>query len=474
MRNDLFSLYEPNESGSGPREWLISSDERDRIEDQFFRVRSGTVPLLNEHVLVRQCFDPRGNDQIRAEISAGQWLSHRLSKRNYPHWLSRLVAFNQDGDRPATTVFTLRGESLDALPPDKFPFREQRLLVAAREILAAVEALEVAGVVHGRISPETVRWDDNQIQLVDFRRAARIGEQRQAFRRDDRWASPEQQLGDGVSHPGDDVFGAALLIFKLVTGEDPGTPAEMRRRLEARPGSMQRLFAGVFADFATERPSAGAMLARLPGATMSVPGAARPARDQQARARFRELERRKNDYVRRQQEAARQQQIARQREAARQQDIARRQEEARREAARQQEAVWQQKVQQRALGQQRDPGRRQTSSERPGQPGTTRYPPTEARGQGVRQGRPTSYGRSAPTQAPHRPSKLPMQRPAGSPGRRVEPQEYGTTRPPALQRNFEELVIAAMDLPPWIRAAGAVIVIVIGIAVVALIVGSGS
>ena len=299
MPDERFSLYEPNRPGNGPSEWLISFEDRDRIEDQFFRVRNGTVHLYNIPLLIRQCFDREGKDQIRTEIEIGEWLGRRLGESHYPHTLSRLVAFKQQDDPyRGVTVFTWRGVPMAELLQPEYVLAGTKLITAAQQIFAAVDHLATARVVHGRIGPATVQWDDSEAQLVDFRHAGRIGGRRSPVRKDDPWASPEQLIGIGEAHPGDDVYCAAMLVFRLATGEDPGPAAEMRRRLAARAGWLQNMLADVFAEHADQRPPAGEMLTRLAYRRRRPDSrTAGSAAEDRARQSFRELRRRQREYA---------------------------------------------------------------------------------------------------------------------------------------------------------------------------------
>jgi len=86
-------------------------------------------------------------------------------------------------------------------------------------LMRAIRLLEMAGVVHGRISPATVRWFDVEAtaQLTDFSEAVMTGDPRKAGG-EAPWASAEQQSGTGLADARDDVWSAAQVIHYVVTG----------------------------------------------------------------------------------------------------------------------------------------------------------------------------------------------------------------------------------------------------------------
>lgn len=114
--------------------------------------------------------------------------------------------------------------------------------------------------MHGAVGLSTTWWDDCRVQLVNFECAAVTGEPR---RRADhsRWASPDQILGTGRVHPGDDVFSAGLVMYELLTGTRPTN--EHKPDLTAGGTLLRELLAGVFQPDAERRPSAVELLRRL-------------------------------------------------------------------------------------------------------------------------------------------------------------------------------------------------------------------
>ena len=197
--------------------------------------------------------------RLENEVRIGLRLVRRYPL-GYPAELGRLIGYDLDAAVPFVLHAMPRGRpcSLSAGRLALEPLGGfERSLVLALSLLAA------AGVVHGELDPETIKWDGRSVHIDGFGGAARIGERREVLR-DGAWSSPEQREGPGGADPADDMWSAGLVILHVATGRavhgSLGPPD-----LENRGVALRGLLAGVFAEDIRVRPSAQALADRLGG-----------------------------------------------------------------------------------------------------------------------------------------------------------------------------------------------------------------
>jgi hypothetical protein len=191
------------------------------------------------------------------EIRAMSRLAHRYGHAGYPAELPQLVGYNFDAVDPFVLCAPFRGHCAEQSVRDLLS--DQRIAVAVG-LLRALAQLAAVNLVHGCVGLATMWWDNRRVQLVNFERAAATGESRRLANHS-RWASPDQVLGTGLAHPGDDVFSAGLAIYELFTGIVPVSRHEPD--LEASGSLLRELLTGVFLPEAERRPSADELLRRL-------------------------------------------------------------------------------------------------------------------------------------------------------------------------------------------------------------------
>jgi hypothetical protein len=126
-------------------------------------------------------------------------------------------------------------------------------------LFKALQCLADIGMVHGDVSPHTVRWDHmtRQVQLTDFGYAALDGEPmpiRTAAPAIPGWVRPPTQR---FAAHGDDMWAAGQVVLYVTTGR--ADPAE----LSSRGPALRSLLDGVFAESVAARPHASALLRRL-------------------------------------------------------------------------------------------------------------------------------------------------------------------------------------------------------------------
>jgi serine/threonine protein kinase len=198
----------------------------------------------------------------------------------YPAELSRLVGYYaEDAAQPFILFAPYRGNPVADMAR-KLNLDPERYFQAS--LIRAIRLLEIAGVVHGRIRPETVRWDADgeSVQLTDFGEAAMTGDPRREGG-DAPWAAAEQVSGTGLADARDDVWSAAQVIYYIATGRHarrPGLPTDP----SPRGAALQSQFGPALMPDIASRVRAKDLLGKLGGTDP------RPARDTVNDPRFEE------------------------------------------------------------------------------------------------------------------------------------------------------------------------------------------
>jgi hypothetical protein len=193
----------------------------------------------------------RGYRMIDSEILAGRRLAHQAAHGAYPRQLARLIGYDADSAESFALFEPYRGEPTAAVAGHLLPAGQLQFQVS---LLTGLRRLAEAGIAHRGLEPATVRWDGEQVQIVDFGLATVI--------RDDVWA-------------------AGRLIFYVTTGEE----LNEREQLAEWPALMD-LLAGVFGPPA-DRPAVRELLtARLRERDPVPPGSAVDPQIQQGREDF--------------------------------------------------------------------------------------------------------------------------------------------------------------------------------------------
>jgi hypothetical protein len=249
---------------------FIADDDADSVPGSLLRERmlksadpAGTTPqvVLQRRLMAGQATDKWAqSDRLDNEIRIGVQLARAFSE-DYPAELSQLVGFDIDVEEPFLLLLPPRGVPAKQVV-SRLRIEQERLLEAS--LFRALRYLEVAGVVHTRISPATVLWEDaghaSKVQLIDFSHAVLAGEPRQRGGQRP-WVSSEQFAGTGNAAPADDAWSAGHLIYHVTTGYE--VRAGELPDLAVRGAPMQVLLADMFAAQASQRPSGTKLLARL-------------------------------------------------------------------------------------------------------------------------------------------------------------------------------------------------------------------
>jgi hypothetical protein len=215
-------------------------------------LEQGLVVAANQQVFVRKWVSPMAGrhepwryDLLDNEIRAGARLGQVFGDR-YPQGLARLAAYNVDADEPFVLLYRYFGEP--ALEIANRLDEEQRRQFQVG-LLHAVEATTAAGVVHGALTLDAVRWDGRRVQIVDFELAERVGERRR--RSTSAARSPEQAAGAGVVDARDDLWGAGQIIRTLYMGEPVTGPSADR---DGEPERLRALLDPIFRNPLEVRP----------------------------------------------------------------------------------------------------------------------------------------------------------------------------------------------------------------------------
>ena len=182
-------------------------------------------------------------------------IAYRLGYRYrdaYPRELMRLVGHNLDADEPFVLYAMPRGRPV----AERSNLRVDEIRALYASLLRAGLVLADGQVIHGNLTPETLWWDGQHVQIGDFAVAALPGEisKRRPL---GRWASPEQREGAPASFP-DDIWSIGALIYYINSGREPqiGTEPSLNILGPALAGQL----AGIFAPSPAERPHIRALL----------------------------------------------------------------------------------------------------------------------------------------------------------------------------------------------------------------------
>lgn len=225
-------------------------------------VLSQQLVKANEQLYVRKFVSradggrhPRLYRMLDNEVRAGTRLAQVFADR-YPAELAQLVAYNMDTDEPFVLLRAYLGDPAAASLKHFDDAAGRRFQIG---LLRALHLTGVAGVVHGAVSVNAVRWSDGQVQLVDFESAGRAGEPRVTAGVPP-VRSPEQAAGADVADVRDDLWAAGQLIRTLYAAA-PGNDVSPDRSRD--PERLRVLLDDVFDKPLEQRPYAAGLLQKL-------------------------------------------------------------------------------------------------------------------------------------------------------------------------------------------------------------------
>ncbi|MDQ3150989.1 MAG: hypothetical protein M3R63_04455 [Actinomycetota bacterium] len=206
----------------------------------------GGPALLQKWVPRMPSGEPGPLTMLDREIQATHRFALLFPRNAYPLELPRLRYYDVDSEEPSMLLEPYRGAPVAEVQQLSAQDR-YRLQVG---LLRALRLVGVAGMTHGRVDLDTLRWDaaTRAVQLVGFERATPIGDR-----------SPGAAGGEPADIR-DDVWDAGLAIWRTAYPAHDGRGAP---DLTVDGGALSALLAGVFVDPPAARPTPGELLSRL-------------------------------------------------------------------------------------------------------------------------------------------------------------------------------------------------------------------
>ena len=305
--SENLDLYVPNELGRGLQRFEFRF-EGAQFAGPEFRIRYGRD---SQDTPVAQKIAHGGPDayrQLQREVRIGRILVQRIGKNEYPIYLSRLIGYNPGREENLSqdapySVFTYQRATLADLA-DELPLQPELLRPVTDGLIIALCYLQAAGVVHRHLRLDTVHWDGTTVQLADFEHAAAEWDDNPGAVGEVPWDAPEQRAGPAAADTRDDSYAAALLMARLITGQEFTDDEEAREAIARMDLTQQHLLRDAAADYRRDRPTAYELRKRrrLPDPLNPVLRANR-GHESEARARFATLRQRQRSALRRLQEA---------------------------------------------------------------------------------------------------------------------------------------------------------------------------
>ncbi|HEX6351853.1 hypothetical protein [Actinophytocola sp.] len=199
--------------------------------------------------------EPALYDMLDNEVRAGTRLGQVYADR-YPPELARLAAYNVDAEEPFVLFYAYAGDPATGLATRLEP--EHRRLFEVG-LLRAVRLTAEAGVIHGALTMDALRWDGRQVQLVNFESARQVGEPRRSGPVLPSH-SPEQSSGSGTVDKRDDVWAACLIVRDVAMGASANG---FRRDRSSDPEWLRALLDPVFDNEVAHRPEPADLLRGL-------------------------------------------------------------------------------------------------------------------------------------------------------------------------------------------------------------------
>ena len=219
--------------------------------------------------------DPEGLERFKQEARImGRWSHDNIL---------RVIDFREDGEASFLVTEYVNGKSLAELMDDT-QFTAPRVLELGSAVARALGHAHTDGVVHRDVTPTNVLVrEDGRVLLTDFGislllEQRRLTRESPAFYGTPDYASPEQMCADGVVGPYSDVYSLGVMLYELLTSEQPFQQlptgdlyaakrmGQMRRLSEVRPDLPVDLCTFVHRMMAPEpdaRPTAADVAATL-------------------------------------------------------------------------------------------------------------------------------------------------------------------------------------------------------------------
>jgi serine/threonine protein kinase len=147
------------------------------------------------------------------------------ARLNHPN----LVHVHEFGEDPDEGLYMIQewitGRSLRAFIQDGKEYAQSQLLEIARQLLAGLQQLHQAGILHRDVKPENILiGDDGRVRITDFSLAVLQGgvklTHHQAIVGTPAYMSPEQAAGR-TPDARSDLYAVGIVLYELATGENP-------------------------------------------------------------------------------------------------------------------------------------------------------------------------------------------------------------------------------------------------------------
>jgi serine/threonine protein kinase len=194
---------------------------------------------LHQHRPVGGDRRPDGYARLDNEILAGRRLHELADWSGYPRELARLHGDESTSADPYALFEPYRGEPLREAGANLFDDEFDKFMTG---LLTGLCWLASAGIAHRGISPDTVCWDSESVQITDLSRSAPFGTARTPVAGAGAWIPRESRPDTcyGVVGPADDLWAAARLIYFVRSrGEDLDDPGKLTE------SGLTQLFNGV-------------------------------------------------------------------------------------------------------------------------------------------------------------------------------------------------------------------------------------
>lgn len=168
-------------------------------------------------LLPRYAGDPDFIERFRREAG----VAARLSHPNIVHVYDR----GEVGGTYYISMEYVPGRSLDEIIWDEAPLAPERIVFITRQILLALQAAHVRGLIHRDIKPENILVDaEGHVKVADFGivRAVASGEATAAgaIIGTALYLSPEQAQGEPV-YPASDLYSLGAVMYEMATKRPP-------------------------------------------------------------------------------------------------------------------------------------------------------------------------------------------------------------------------------------------------------------
>ncbi|MEW2133556.1 serine/threonine-protein kinase [Streptomyces sp. NPDC005435] len=228
--------------------------------------------VLHRDVAVKEVRAPAGLpasdvERMYARLEREAWAAARISHRN----VVTVYDVAMEGGRPWIVMELVRGRSLaDALEADG-PLPPDRAARIGAEVLAALRAAHIAGVLHRDVKPANVLLaDDGRVVLTDFGIATVEGSSAITMTGEvigsPEFLPPERALGR-TPGPESDLWSLGVLLYAAVEGGSPfrrDTPLNTLRSVvedelpePRRAGPLAPVIEGLLRKDPADRISAG-------------------------------------------------------------------------------------------------------------------------------------------------------------------------------------------------------------------------